>query len=109
MSQLILSWTCNKVNLDIKPSLKIKTEEEAWQARWEVTLDLGTCLFDFGIHGQFRIIKTNVYKNHNESYQVEGLRKGFYFNDKLKINDRLFATIGARFFPLNLLDNRWSR
>ena len=107
VTKLHLSRVGYDVSLQIQDSLQIKTKDEAWQGRIETALDLGRHFLEFGADLQKRSTEVNIMENETQTYQVQGTRKGFYFNDKFRISDNLFANLGARLFSLDLLNNEW--
>ena len=107
VTKLHLSRVGYDVSFHIQDSLKIETKDEAWQGRLETAVDLGRHFLEFGADLQKRSTEVNIMENETQTYQVQGTRKGFYFNDKFRISDNLFANLGARLFSLDLLNNEW--
>jgi outer membrane cobalamin receptor len=105
--KLHLSHVGYDVSLHIQDSTQIKTQDEAWQGRLETAVDLGRHFLEFGADVQKKSMEVSILENETQTYQVQGRRKGFYFNDKFRISDHLFANLGARFFSLDLLNNKW--
>jgi hypothetical protein len=95
------------VSFNIQDSTQIKTQDDAWQGRLETALDLGRHFLEFGADVQKRSMEVDILENESQAYRVQGTRRGFYFNDKFRISDRLFANLGARLFSLDLMNNNW--
>jgi hypothetical protein len=107
MTKLHISRIGYDVSLHIQDSLQIKTKDEAWQGRLETAVDLGRHFLEFGADLQKRSMEVNILENETQAYEAQGTRRGFYFNDKFRISDHLFANLGARLFSLDLLNNKW--
>jgi hypothetical protein len=105
--KLHLSHVGYNVSLHIQDSTQIKTQDEAWQGRLETAVDLGRHFLEFGADVQKKSMEVSILENETQAYQVQGTRKGFYFNDKFRISDHLFANMGARLFSLDLMNNKW--
>jgi len=107
VTKLHLSRISYDVSLRIQDSAQIKTQDEAWQGRLETALDLGRHFLEFGADLQKKSMEVDILENETQAYQVKGTRRGFYFNDKFRISEHLFANLGARLFSLDLLNNKW--
>jgi hypothetical protein len=107
VTKLHLSRVGYDVSLNIQDSLQIKTKDDAWQGRLETAVDFGRHFLEFGADLQKRSTEVNILENESQAYQVQGTKRGFYFNDKFRISDHLFANLGARLFSLDLLNNKW--
>ena len=107
VTKLHLSHVGYDVSLHIQDSLQIKTQDDAWQGRFETAVDLGRHFLEFGVDVQKRSMEVDILENETQAFQVQGTRKGFYFNDKFRVSDHLFANLGARLFSLDLLNNKW--
>ncbi len=105
--KLHLSHLGYDVSLHIQDSIQIKTQDEAWQGRLDAAVDLGRHFLEFGVDMKKRSMEVSILENESQAYQVKGTRRGFYFNDKFRISDHLFANLGARLFSLDLMNNNW--
>lgn len=83
------------------PDFPFEIKDRFLQGRYDLTWDLKEHLIEGGLDFQNRV-NYFIPKNLDETYDVEGRRLGFYFNDKFRIHGNLFATAGIRVSGLYL-------
>jgi len=107
-SKLLLSGTRYDLTFNIENSLDVHQKDDILQAKWDALWDLGRHLFEFGADLQSRTKDTALADPEPQDYQARGTRLGFYFNDKLRLSDRVFMNLGGRIAHLDFLKTGWS-
>jgi len=108
VSKVLLSGTRYDVALDIEDSLQIKQKDDVLQARWEGLWDLERHFLEFGADIQSRDLETSLFGQDQRIYHARGTRLGFYLNDKFRISDDVFMTLGGRIVSLDLVKTGWN-
>lgn len=109
---LVMRLTLSRVKHDSSFSVSDIFEKDfkdnVLQARLETSFDLESHYFEFGADIQKRKLSLSYQEIENfpEESQVQGTRLGIYFNDKLRVTDKFFVTLGGKLYFLNINKNK---
>ncbi|MEW6456770.1 MAG: TonB-dependent receptor, partial [Acidobacteriota bacterium] len=102
-SRLILSTVNHRASY-LFPFFSFGLEGSSIEGRFGLTWDFKGHLIESGSELQRK--KTDLTFKGSESFSSEGNRFGFYLNDKFRVIDNLFASVGIRSSTLDLINYR---
>jgi hypothetical protein len=104
----LAAFTRYDLLFDKLDTVKVDSRDDVWQSRLDFFWDLGRHFLEFGADIQSRTTETVLRVEEAIINRVRAARSGFYFNDKFRVTDRIYANIGGRAQSLSLLGNHWS-
>ena len=109
VSTFTLSRVSHRAFYEITGTFKKEFNDNALQARWDTSIELEKHYLEFGADIKRRNL--DFFLEENDLYQgsdTKGTRYGIYFNDKVRITDKVYLTLGARFNALSKRDTNIS-
>jgi hypothetical protein len=107
VSTFTLSRVSHQAVYDIPGTFKKEFNDNVLQARWDTSLELEKHYLEFGVdikrkNLDFFFIENELY----EGAEAKGTRYTLYISDKVRMIDKVYITLGARFNTFSLKNTK---
>lgn len=106
VTNLTLSRSKYEVSYKVQDEFQKNVNDNVFQARFDLALDLESHYIELGADLQDREIDVSLLGESSESYCTQGTRLGMYFNDKFRVSGNLYLNLGGRVSSLSLNSNK---
>lgn len=96
VTRTVAAWTDYRPRFDLFESFQFKGGDRAFQLRADAAWDLDRHYLEFGVDAVVRRARQGLSTYPGEDAVSDGVRTGFFLNDRFRLTPKLFVTAGAR-------------